>query len=197
MTWSNAPMTSDPRVKRTRKTVLRAASDLLAERGYEAFTIEAVVSRTGVAKTTIYRHWASRADLLHDVLSSAKPTSTVIDSGNLRTDLIALLCSVARATSRDVFLRSMPSLVVAAQRDPELRALHDQLAEERSHGLRNMLANACARGDLRDDCDLELLAQTLIGLVFVRRIFRTLPLGQSEVTKVVDMLLDGAAPTSV
>ncbi|MGI8678844.1 MAG: TetR/AcrR family transcriptional regulator [Jatrophihabitans sp.] len=190
-------MTSDPRVKRTRKTVLRAASDLLAERGYEAFTIEAVVSRTGVAKTTIYRHWASRADLLHDVLSSAKPTSTVIDSGNLRTDLIALLCSVARATSRDVFLRSMPSLVVAAQRDPELRALHDQLAEERSHGLRNMLANACARGDLRDDCDLELLAQTLIGLVFVRRIFRTLPLGQSEVTKVVDMLLDGAAPTSV
>lgn len=196
MTWSNSAMRSDPRVERTRSTVLRAAGDILGERGYEGFTIEAVVSRTGVAKTTIYRHWPSRSDLLHDVLSSAKPSPTVRDSGDLRADLIALLRSVAGATTRDVFLRSMPSLVVAAQHDPELRALHDRLAEERSHGLRDLLTAARARGGLRADCDIELLAQTLIGLVFIRRIFRALPVGEHEITTVVDMLLHGTAPNA-
>jgi len=184
-------MNLDPRVERTRSTVLRAAGELLAERGYAGFTIEAVVSRTGVAKTTIYRHWPSRTELLHDALSAAKPTPTFPDSGNLRSDLIALLRSVAGATTRDVFLRSMPSLVVAAQHDPELRALHNRLAEERSRGLRDLLARARGRGDLRADCDIELLAQTLIGVVFVRRIFRDLPAGEREITTVVDMLLHG------
>lgn len=187
-------MSSDPRVERTRSTVLRAASELLGERGYEAFTIEAVVARTGVARTTIYRHWPSRADLLHDALSSAKPARTVTDSGDLRADLIALLRSVAAATTRDVFLRSMPSLVVAAQHDAELRALHDRLADERSRGLRGLLTSAQARGDLRADCDLDLLAQTLIGFVFVRRIFRGLPVGEHHITQVVDMTLHGVAP---
>lgn len=187
-------MSSDPRVERTRRRVLGAAGELLAEVGYEAFTVEAVVTRTGVAKATIYRHWPSRADLLHDTLSSAKRAATVTDSGDLPADLIALLTAVAAATGRDVYLRSMPSLVVAAQHDPELRALHGRLAEERSAGLRELLTAARARGDLRSDCDVELLAHTLIGLVFVRRIFRNLLLSEQDITGVVAMVLDGAAP---
>lgn len=192
--WSNAGVSSDPRVERTRETVLGAAGELLAEVGYEAFTVEEVVARTGVAKTTIYRHWPSRSELLHDTLSSAKRAGTVPDSGDLRADLIAVLTAVTAATGRDVYLRSMPSLVVAAQRDPELRALHDRLAEERSAGLRELLTAARARGDLRADCDVELFAHTLIGLVFVRRILRGLPLSEQDITGVVTMVLDGAAP---
>lgn len=187
-------MSSDARVERTRETVLRAASELLGERGYNAFTIEAVVTRTGIAKTTIYRHWSSRAELLHDALSSAKPAQAVTDTGDLSADLIRLLSAVSTATTRDVYLRSMPSLVVAAQHDPELRALHDRLADERARGLRDLLSTAQARGDLRADCDLELLAHTLIGLVFVRRIFRGLPVEKRDIIKVVEMMLHGAAP---
>ena len=54
----------DPRVARTRATVLGAAIDLLAERGYSGFSVEGVVERTGIAKTTLYRHWPTRDDLL-------------------------------------------------------------------------------------------------------------------------------------
>ena len=54
----------DPRVARTRAVVLDAAIDLLAERGYSGFSVEGVVDRTGVAKTTLYRHWPTRDDLL-------------------------------------------------------------------------------------------------------------------------------------
>lgn len=194
MTWSNARVTTDPRVERTRATVLPAARDVLSERGYEGFTVEEVVARTGVAKTTIYRHWPTRTDLLHAALSSAKAMAPIQESGDLRADLIALLRSVAAATDRDVFLRSMPSLIAAARHEPDLRALHDRLAEDRSSRLRALLVNARSRGDLRPDCDTDLLAQSAIGLVFVRRIFRGLPVSTKQIATVVDMLLYGAAP---
>jgi len=90
----------------------------------------------------------------------------------------------------------MPSLVIAAQQDPELRALHDRLADERSRGLRELLTAARSRGALREDCDVDLFTQTLIGVVFVRRIFRRLPVGEYEIANIVDMLLHGAAPAT-
>lgn len=196
MTRSKASVTTDPRVERTRSTVLAAARELLAERGYAGFTVEAVVASTGVAKTTVYRHWPSRTELLHDALSSTKPAAAASESGDLAADLAALLRGVVYATSHDVYLRSMPSLVAASQHDPDLRALHDRLADERSQGLRGMLTRARARGDLRSDCDVELLAHTLIGFVFVRRIFRGLPVEDRDIAELVDTILRGAAPAT-
>ncbi len=183
----------DPRVERSRIVVLNAAQALLGERGYDAFTVEAVVARSGVAKTTIYRHWRNRTELLHDVLSSAKPARAVKTTGDLERDLNNVLQGVAAATDRDVYLRSMPSLVAAAQHDPELRELHDRLAEERSEGLEKLLLAAQSRGELRDDCDIELITHTLIGLVFVRRIFRRLPVDASQIAELVSTVLHGAA----
>ena len=58
----------DPRVVRTREKVMSAAIDLLAESGYSGFSVDAIVRRSGVAKTTLYRHWPSRADLLVAVI---------------------------------------------------------------------------------------------------------------------------------
>lgn len=186
----------DPRVERTRAVVLGAARDMLAELGYAGVSIEALVARTGVAKTTVYRHWPSRTELLHDALSSTKPSTPPRDTGDLAADLNALLRGVVYATGRDVYLRSMPSLVDAAQHDPDLQALHDRLAEERSRGLRELLTRARDRGDLRDGCDIEILAHTLIGFVFVRRIFRGLPVSDRDVSDLVDMVLHGAAPSA-
>src|SRR6202034_3827583 len=68
----------DPRVARTRAAVLGAAIDLLAERGYSGFSVEGVVERTGIAKTTLYRHWPTRDDLLAAAIAgSTVPGSTV------------------------------------------------------------------------------------------------------------------------
>ena len=63
----------DARVERTRATVRRAATDLLVDGGPEAVTVDAVVARSGVAKSTIYRHWESRDDLLNDVVRCLAP----------------------------------------------------------------------------------------------------------------------------
>ncbi|MDH3299160.1 MAG: TetR/AcrR family transcriptional regulator [Acidimicrobiia bacterium] len=56
--------TVDPRIVRTREAVVAAASELLATEGIGRLTIDAIAQRSGVARSTIYRNWPERADLL-------------------------------------------------------------------------------------------------------------------------------------
>ena len=61
---------ADPRIERTREVVKRVALSELAAVGYGAFTIEAVARRSGVAKSTIYRHWPGKLTLIADALDT-------------------------------------------------------------------------------------------------------------------------------
>src|SRR5512134_4027651 len=72
-----------PRSQRARRAVMDAARALVDKGGYEAATIESIAARSGVAKTTIYRSWASRGALLVDLLmemaGSEVPPPTGLD----------------------------------------------------------------------------------------------------------------------
>jgi len=57
-----------PRSEEARRKVLGAASDLMAARGVASLTIDEVAARSGVAKTTIYRHWQERTSLIIDAV---------------------------------------------------------------------------------------------------------------------------------
>ena len=63
----------DPRIVRTREAVLDAATALLVEGGPDAVTMDGVVQRSGVAKSTIYRHWSGRDELLTEVFDHNAP----------------------------------------------------------------------------------------------------------------------------
>src|ERR1019366_2515587 len=78
----------DPRVVRTRTAVLEAAIDLLAERGYSGFSVEGVVEATGIAKTTLYRHWPTRDDLLAAVIGQLGGAGELPGTGSVRQDLL-------------------------------------------------------------------------------------------------------------
>ena len=110
----------DPRVVRTHTKVLSAAIDLLAERGYSGFSIDAIVRRTGVAKTTLYRHWPSRADLLVAVIKELEGAGPLPDTGSVRQDLLEFFAGRVRISQTQRWERSMPALVEAAAHDSEL-----------------------------------------------------------------------------
>ena len=63
----------DPRVARSRAKLLAAATEILIETGPSSVTVDAVAERSGVAKSTLYRHWESRSALLVDVLRTHRP----------------------------------------------------------------------------------------------------------------------------
>ena len=83
--------TVDPRVTRTRHAVLAAAREVLLDEGWEGVTLGRVAERSGYARTTLYRHWPQRLDLLRDLIREEARLAHTTPTGNLRDDLVAEL----------------------------------------------------------------------------------------------------------
>ena len=188
----------DPRVARTRATVLGAAIDLLAERGYSGFSVEAVVERTGVAKTTLYRHWATRDDLLAAAIAKLDGAGLdgagpLPDTGSVRQDLLDLQARRVRAAHTTQWERCMPALVEAAAHHPELAAMIARLTSQILAQIETLLARGIERGELRHDLDPRLAASALIGPIVFRRLLLQEAPTLHQVKAVIDLLMQGIA----
>lgn len=144
--------------------ILSVAESVLAERGFAGFTVEEVSSRSGVAKTTIYRRFPSRDDLIVGVLENINAElPTTYAGGTLRDRILALLCVVRGAPQTQ---RGQIMLHAAAEgaRQPEIAALvHDRVLRPRHDILREVLSEGITRGELREDADLDVVVSCLVG----------------------------------
>src|SRR5271154_2815383 len=84
----------DERVRRSRAAVLGATAHLLSERGFAGATVDEISRRSGVAKTTIYRHWPTRTDLLRDACSTLSTPLDTPDTGSFEADMTALMTNL-------------------------------------------------------------------------------------------------------
>ncbi|MBA3947174.1 MAG: TetR/AcrR family transcriptional regulator, partial [Herpetosiphonaceae bacterium] len=80
-----------PRSASSQQAILDATLLLVAEEGIQGTHIEAIATRAGVGKTTIYRRWPSKEAVILDALSELHGQIKLIDTGNLRTDLLTFL----------------------------------------------------------------------------------------------------------
>ena len=194
---SEGPGTNpDPRVIRTRATVLAAAIDLLAERGYSGFSIEGIVERTGIAKTTLYRHWRTREDLLAAVIAELDGATTLPDTGSVRQDLHDLLARRVQAARTPRWERCMPALVEASARHAELAAMVARLTAQALGQVETLLRRGIERGELRPDVDPQLAASALMGPVVFRRLLLHEPPTIQRVSAFIDLILQGIARPS-
>jgi AcrR family transcriptional regulator len=181
----------DPRAARTRAVVLDAAIDLLAERGYSGFSVEGVVDRTGVAKTTVYRHWPSRDELLAAVIGQLGGTGQLPDTGSVRQDLLDYFALRVRAAHTRQWERCMPALVEAAARHPELATMVARLTARALSQIEALLRRGIERGEIRPSVSPQLAASALMGpLVFRRLLLQEVPTSQ-HVATVVDLVMQG------
>lgn len=138
MTADTAPAPSsaacDPRVARSRARLLDAATALLVGGGPAAVTVDAVAERSGVAKSTLYRHWTSRTELLVDVMRANMPVTEVPDlSLGFEVALRAMVRDLATTLSGPRWSHILPALLLLAHHSPELAEL---LALDRASRLR-------------------------------------------------------------
>ena len=181
----------DPRLARTRAAVLDAAIEVLAEGGTTGFTVEAVVARSGVAKTTIYRRWPTKDALLLDAVACFRHTEIVPDTGTIRGDLVALLSTLAHALADEQWSRSLPSMLERSERSPELAAQHVAIVQQKTAPLAAIVARAHHRGEVRADIDTELLQATMFGALFFRRLMARCATSPAQVEAIVDTALEG------
>jgi AcrR family transcriptional regulator len=144
----------------SRDVVLReAALALLAEVGYDRLTMDAVAARARAGKTTIYRRWPGKAELVVDALNSVKGVPEVPDTGSLRQDLRALAESITSAESK-FGAQVTVGMVNALAHDGELRRVFgDKFIAPRMAGFRAVFERAVARGEMPGGHDLDLLAR--------------------------------------
>lgn len=183
---------ADPRVLRSKASILDACAELIAEEGFAGVSIEAVAARSGAAKTTIYRHWPSREALCIEAFGAcAGARMAPPDTGSLRDDLVAVLSGLASSLNDPSWNASMTSLLDAAGRDAEVAALHRTTITEKRRALTDVLEDAVARGDLPGDLDLDAASAMLAGPVFYWGIVWRQPIDAGMVAQVVDVALAG------
>ncbi len=179
----------DPRVERSRRVILEATLCELGEVGYGALTIESVAARAGVGKSTIYRHWPGKLDLVEDAFRTLKAPVVVPDHGSLRDKVISVIGQVAGLVQQSTYSACMPALIEAAERDPNVRAFHATFSAERRAVLVGLLRDAVTQGELPPTADPELLADAMVGPILLRRLLLTQTVGPEIAPAIVDQIL--------
>jgi AcrR family transcriptional regulator len=183
----------DPRIERTRAVVHQAALEELGESGYGGFTIEAVSARSGVAKSTIYRHWPDKLTLIADAFETAhRQMVPSIETGTARERIERLVRHVAEVVVDSTFSRCIPALIEGAARDRRLRAFHHRYTTERRASLVEVIKQGVEIGELSASLDADLAAQQLLGVIFYRRLMSDLPFDPAKAPELVTAVLGPA-----
>jgi AcrR family transcriptional regulator len=189
---AKAPLAAEPdaraldeRVRRSRTKVLEATTELLFERGYAGATVDEISRRSGVAKTTIYRHWPKRTDLLRNACSALGTPLDTPDDGDFAADMIALMTNLASLLRSAKWTSVLPSIIDAAERDPEIAAMYSKLQQGYSAPFATLIQRAKRKGELRRDADEAMLIAALTGPLFYRRWFSREPLTDDFARQIV------------
>ena len=185
-----------PRDARADQAILNAALELLAEVGFEAMSMEGVAARAGVGKTTIYRRWPSKEDLVVALVNGIHAEAPIVDTGNLRDDLLALARSAARPSPRAGLERLLPRFLSEATTNPALfEAYQESVIRPRLRLFTELVERAIARGELRRDVDPYVVVDMVTGALTFRALLtgRVFPTPPDYMERVIDTLLRGAA----
>lgn len=182
---SHEPRT-DERVRRSKDAVLAATFQLLSEAGLAGVSVDAVCERSGVAKTTLYRHWPSRTALLLDACSKMGPKFDTPDTGSLAGDLAILASEIVSKLRSKTFSSVLPSIIDAAERDAEIATVHSKLHASIMQPLFAVLERAQQRGDLPRNCVHSEIVASVVGPLFYRRWFSREHLDDNFVKSVIE-----------
>ena len=186
---SEAAAPVNPRVERTRRAILEAALDELAEVGYGALTIESVAKRAGASKATIYRYWGGKLDLFADAVSTLKAMPRYVESDDPYEAIVAFVEAIAAHIAQGRFAACIPALIEASLTDPAVREFHVRTSAERQAYGAQVLEGAREAGHLDDDVDVMAMTERLVAPLFHRRIMSAEPFPVDEVRPLVDAVL--------
>lgn len=158
-----------PRSEEAHRAILAATLRLVASEGVAGTTIEGVAAEAGVGKTTIYRRWESKADLIVAAVSQMAPSGDPPDTGSLPGDMAALVAEQRERMVGAGLITVAPRLLAESMNDPELhQGLLDNAIKPLRNSIRTLLERGIERGELRQDLEVERLVDILQALPIYR-----------------------------
>ena len=189
--------TGRPRSLEADEAILDAATGLFIELGYDGLTVEGVAARAGVGKTTIYRRYPSKPDL---VMAAAErmcaQKGPVADTGSLRGDLLATAKSYRRLLTSTDAGRAIPATVAAAARNEELSRAHREFIARRRATSATIVHRAIDRGEVPADVDVDLVVDLVSAPLFYRVLVSGDPVDDAFIERLVSTVLRAAIASS-
>ncbi|MCO4773810.1 MAG: TetR/AcrR family transcriptional regulator [Deltaproteobacteria bacterium] len=188
---STKPRRENPRTRRVREIVLAEGLKVLIESGGEAVTAVRLSERTGVARSTIYRHWPDPASLLLDVVVKAvRPSYPTVITQDLRHDLRKVLIGLRTRMERRGFRAVFATLLAQATRDEAFAAPQKRLVEGVLLPVREVLDDARSRGRLPESLDVDSAAVQLAGPVLTRHVMMREDISDAFIEGLVEQFVD-------
>jgi AcrR family transcriptional regulator len=156
-----------PRHPDTDRAILQTAFRLLVETGYAGLSIEAVAAAAGVAKTTLYRRYPTKRDLVIAALENATSFVTPIEAADTRAALAAFVRQAISAMVETGAIRVLGSLLVEDAREPDLlEVFRRRLLDPRRAMFETIIERGVERGDVRPDVNPLIVTEMIAGAIF-------------------------------
>jgi AcrR family transcriptional regulator len=160
---------------RAHSKVLESATELFAERGIDATSVDSIAAASGVSKATIYKHWADKDALCLEVMQYVHELdggAPEVDSGDIRADLIAFLKYEPTRKKATIIKRLTPHLIAYSARNEEFgRAWKTRVMDRARTNLKTLLRRGVNRGVFPAVLDEDLGVALLLGPMLYRHIF--------------------------
>jgi AcrR family transcriptional regulator len=187
----------DARIERTQTAVMEAATELLLEGGPSAITMDGVVARSGVAKSTLYRHWPTRDALVIAVFGHIAPNLPAPDPNlTFEEGLRVLAHEFVAIVSDPYWKRLIPAMLLLKSEMHEIAELNDDLQQHQADVVTPVLECGVHEGWLPEGFDAQCVSTLLIGPILMAALTDSTPLTPEFADHCVDHFLAGVRGTS-
>jgi AcrR family transcriptional regulator len=162
-----------PRSVKSHQAMLQATLELLAEVGFDAMSIDAIATRAGVGKTTIYRRYASKEELVADAIENVREEILLPDTGTLQGDIDALIQNAAQITLSPLGRQTVAMIISSASSNAQFAQIYwTKYLQPRRKTFAIVLERAKARNEIPVDLDSDLVFDTMSGIMLYALIFQ-------------------------
>lgn len=161
-----------PRSAASHQAILKATLELLAEVGFERMSIDAIATRAGVGKTTIYRRYANKDELVADAIESVREEILIPDTGHLWGDIDALIENAAQITLTPLGQQAVAMIISSASSNAGFAQVYwEKYLQPRKQAFASVIERAKARHEVATDLDAGLVFDTMSGIMLYALIF--------------------------
>ena len=179
-----------PRSAASHQAMLKAALDLLSEVGFEAMSIEAIASRAGVGKTTIYRRYSSKDELVADAIESIREEVLIPDTGNLWSDIDALIENGAQISLTPLGRQTVAMIISSASGNPGFAQIYwKKYLVPRRQSFAIVIERAKARNEVSIDLDAGLVFDVMSSIMLYALIFPPVESWKAYVRRALSLFL--------
>lgn len=161
-----------PRSVESHQAILQATLDLLGEVGFNIMSIDAIAARAGVGKTTIYRRYSSKEELVASAIESLREEIVIPNTNSLWGDLDTLINNAAQMTLSPLGRQTVAMIISTASSNPQFAQIYwTKYLQPRRKAFAVVLKRAKIRGEIQGDIEPDLVFDTMSAIMLYALIF--------------------------